>query len=130
MIKKILIVDDSGIARKMLRKCIPKEPCFEFFEATNGEEGLNMYNEIKPDITFMDLTMPVMGGAQALEEIKKVDEDAIVIVCTADVQMKSITKVMALGAFTIVKKPPTEETLADALLKASDSLKALRARQK
>ncbi|MCP4369288.1 MAG: response regulator, partial [Deltaproteobacteria bacterium] len=60
MTKKLLIVDDSPIARKMTKKIIPNKEDFEVFEATNGLEGLNKFKEISPDITFMDLTMPVM----------------------------------------------------------------------
>ncbi len=73
MTKKLLIVDDSPIARKIMKKILPKEDGFEIFEATNGLEGLNKFKEIRPDITFMDLTMPVMDGVEALEEIKKIN---------------------------------------------------------
>src|SRR6266496_2626581 len=113
MSKKILIVDDSPISRKMLKSCIPKDQGYEFFEAGDGLAGLEVFKEICPHITFMDLTMPVMDGVQALEEIKKLDKDAVVIVCTADIQVKSIEKVMGLGALLVVKKPPTKESVGD-----------------
>ncbi len=115
---KLLIVDDSPIARKILKKSLPKEEGFEMFEATNGLEGLNKFKEISPDITFMDLTMPVMNGLEALEEILKIDKSAMVIVSTADVQPKSISKVMSLGAFDIIKKPPKQEKVKEVMLKA------------
>ncbi len=115
---KLLIVDDSPIARKILKKFLPKEEGFEMFEATNGLEGLNKFKEISPDITFMDLTMPVMNGLEALEEILKIDKSAMVIVSTADVQPKSISKVMSLGAFDIIKKPPKQEKVKEVMLKA------------
>ncbi len=118
MTKKLLIVDDSPIARKMTKKIFPNKEDFEIFEATNGLEGLNKFKEISPDITFMDLTMPVMDGLEALEEILKIDKNAIVVVSTADVQPKSISKVMSLGAFDVIRKPPKREKLEEVVLEA------------
>ncbi len=122
MVKKLLIVDDSPIARRITKKILPKEEDFEIFEASNGLEGLNKFKEIRPDITFMDLTMPVMDGVEALEEIKKIDNNAIVIVSTADVQPKSISKVLSLGAFDVVRKPPKQENVKEVLLKAYEKI--------
>ena len=119
MISKILIVDDSPISRKMLKSCIPKDQGYEFHEAGDGLEGFNMYREIKPDVTFMDLTMPVMDGATSLQEIMNFDNNAVVIVSTADVQIKSITNVLNIGAFLVLKKPPTKESIFDALSQAA-----------
>lgn len=123
MINNILIVDDSPISRKMLKSCIPKDRGYIFHEAGNGLDGLELYKKIQPDVTFMDLTMPVMDGATALDEIIKYDKHALVIVCTADVQVKSIEKVTDLGAFLVVKKPPVKETILDALSKAEGKLR-------
>ena len=122
MINKILIVDDSPISRKMLKSCIPKDRGYVFLEAGDGLAGLEMYKENKPDITFMDLTMPVMDGATALDEIMKFNKNALVIVLTADVQIKSLARVMDLGAFLVVKKPPSKESIQDALSKAQERL--------
>jgi len=120
MIKKILIVDDSPISRKMLKSCIPKDGGFEYFEAGDGLEGLETFKEIRPDITFLDLTMPVMDGVQALDEMKKFDMNSIIIVATADVQVKSLERVIQLGAFHVLKKPPTKDGVQDILRKAAD----------
>jgi two-component system chemotaxis response regulator CheY len=125
MIEKILIVDDSPVSRKIMKTCIPEDGEYELFEAGDGQSGIDMYQEVKPDITFMDLTMPVMDGVQALQEIIKIYPKAIVVVCTADVQMKSIFKVMNLGALMVVRKPINKEAIADALKKAEDKLKSI-----
>ncbi len=122
MARKLLIVDDSPIARKILKKTLPKEEDFEISEAINGLEGLNKFKEISPDITFMDLTMPVMDGQEALEEIIKIDKNALVIVSTADVQPKSIERVMSLGAFDVVKKPPKHERIKEVVFKAYEKI--------
>ncbi len=122
MINVILIVDDSPISRKMLKSCIPKDREYVFHEAGDGLAGLELYKKKQPDVTFMDLTMPVMDGATALGEIIKYDKHALVIVLTADVQVKSITRVVELGAFLVVKKPPTKESIQEALLKAEEKI--------
>ncbi len=122
MIKTILIVDDSPIARKMLKSCLPKDQGYEFHEAGDGKQGCEQYNQLKPDVTFMDLTMPVMTGYEAIEEIIKQDKNALIIVVTADVQMKAIKKVLDLGAYMVLKKPLKREEIQSALLKAQDTL--------
>jgi len=76
MIEKILIVDDSPVARKMLKNSIPKNKGYEIFEATDGRDGIKKYQILKPEIVFMDLTMPGIDGYTALEEIRKFDNNA------------------------------------------------------
>lgn len=125
MVKKILIVDDSRISRSIIKKCIPDDAGYELYEAVDGQDGLEKFREIKPDIMLLDLTMPVMDGRECLTKLKKEFPDAIVIVCTADIQKDSIEEVMSLGALDIIKKPPKKETVQDALLKADIALKNL-----
>ena len=121
MSKKILIVDDSPIARKMLKSCIPKDQGYEFHEACDGKDGYEKYQELKPDLTFMDLTMPVMTGYESIDAIVKHDNNALIIVVTADVQMTAITRVMESGAFMVLKKPLKKEEIATAMSKAFES---------
>ncbi|NOZ70259.1 MAG: response regulator [Deferribacteres bacterium] len=123
MIRKILIVDDSPIARKMLKSCIPRDQGYEFHEAGDGREAVEKFREIRPDVTFMDLTMPVMNGYEAIEEIIRIDPKAVIIVVTADIQVKAVTKVMKLGAHMVLKKILRKEDVEDALLKAEDTLR-------
>lgn len=118
MAEKILVVDDSPISRKMLKSCFPKDREIQFLEAADGLSGLNSFIEHTPDITFLDLTMPVMDGVEALEKMKAHDPAAKIIVATADIQAKSIEKVMGLGALLVLKKPPTKDGVRDALAQA------------
>lgn len=122
MIKKILIVDDSPISIKIIKSCIPSDQGYELFDASNGQLAVEQYKQHQPDLTFMDLTMPVMNGFEALEEILKFDQKALVIILTADVQIKAVAKAHDLGAFTVVKKPPAKESIAAAIKEAEDSL--------
>ena len=119
MNRKILIVDDSPISRQIIKKCLPKDQPFEIFEAGDGKDGLEQFKKNKPAVTLLDLTMPVMDGFAALEEIKKVDGNAVVVVLTADIQQKTVDKVMALGALMVVPKPPSVEAIEEALLKSN-----------
>jgi len=122
MIKKILLVDDSPISRRIMKSCIPKDRGYELYEAGDGLAGFEAYKEIHPDVTFMDLTMPVMDGSEATGKIREFNPEAVVIVCTADIQIKSITNALDLGALMVMKKPPSKETVEDALSKAEEHI--------
>ena len=115
MKKRILIIDDSRISRTIIKKCIGNDAGYEFCEAENGLEGLEKYRSFSPDIMFLDMTMPVMDGRTFLKEIKKEDMNAKIIVCTADIQQKSLEEIFQLGVESIVKKPPTKETVQVAI---------------
>jgi two-component system, chemotaxis family, chemotaxis protein CheY len=120
--RKILIIDDSPISRKMLKSCFPAGNDFEFHEAGDGLQGFYRHQEICPDITFLDLTMPVMDGATCLAEVLKASPDAVIIISTADIQTRSIEQVMELGALMVLKKPPTKENVSIALATAEERL--------
>lgn len=122
MIKKILIVDDSPVARAIIKKCLPKDRDFELTEANNGQEGIQKFKEVRPDLTFLDLTMPVMDGFDALKVIKEEDNLAVVIVLSSDIQNKTVEKIVTLGADMVIPKPPSAESIQEALTKAAKLL--------
>ncbi|EAT14675.1 response regulator [Desulfuromonas acetoxidans] len=122
MLKSILIVDDSPVARMIMKKCLPADHGLTIYEAANGQEGISQYEAHKPDVTFMDLTMPVMDGFQALAEIKQKYPQAVVIVATADIQEKVLSRVATLGALHTIKKPPSKSALQEALDLAESAL--------
>lgn len=120
---KILIVDDSPVARKILRSCFPADRSFEISEAGDGSAGVAKFEEVRPDLVFTDLTMPGMDGFQALARIKKIDPGSLVVVCSADIQPKTIERVMEMGAFDMLKKPPSRDLVAAFFRKIDDFLK-------
>ena len=122
MIRKILIVDDSPVSIKIIKSCIPRDRGYELFDAADGRIGVELFKQIRPDLTFMDLTMPVMNGFEALQEIMKLDSQAMVVIATADVQIKAIARAHDLGAFSVVKKPPTKENIAAAISEVEDAI--------
>ena len=115
---KIMIIDDSLVARMSLKSCIPKDAGYEIKEGNDGSVAIELYQSFKPDVTFMDLTMPGVDGITALEEIRKLDPAAVIIILTADIQRKTIDKVLELGAFSVTKKPPVHEVVIAELDKA------------
>ncbi len=119
----LLIVDDSPIARQILKKCLPKESTLSIIEAGDGQEALEKFRQYRPEITFMDMTMPVMDGFQAIAEIKQIDPQAIIIAATADVQQKAKQRIAELGALMHLPKPVTPKGVRDALAKAEQALR-------
>ncbi len=120
MIKKILIVDDASVARRILKSCITKAEQYEFFEAGDGIEGFEMFKTERPDLTFLDINMPKMSGIECLESIRKVDPHATVVMCSAEINPASTVTVTSLGALAVISKPPTRESVQQAILMAND----------
>jgi len=118
-IKKVLIVDDSKVARMFVGKIIKKLGHEIIGEAQNGQDGFEKYKELKPDIVFSDIEMPILDGYEGLEKIIDFDSNAKVIMITSVVNTQIIQKIMALGAKDSLKKPITE----DKLKKIFDDLK-------
>lgn len=114
---KILIIDDSVVARLSLKACLPKDT-HQLLEAADGLQGVALFTTERPDITFLDLTMPGMDGAEALRQIRTADAHARVIILTADIQRKTIERVMQLGAYAVIKKPPSQEAVLTELNRA------------
>ena len=115
--KKILIVDDSAAARMFLKACIPTEHGYLLFEATDGEDAVSKYREVRPDITFLDLTMPELDGYGVLQKIRDINNDAVVVVLSSNIQKKSVERVKDAGAFDFIHKPPTNEKIHGVLEK-------------
>ena len=109
---KVLIVDDSRLARLSLIKSVKNvEPATEFFEAENGAIAIEVFKKERPSVVFLDLTMPVMDGYEALVEIVKIDSEAQVIVVSADVQPVAKLKVLKSGAKNMYPKPINNEKM-------------------
>lgn len=119
---KILVTDDSKMARKMVIKTLTEifNENVEIHEATNGQEALDLYKQLLPNIVFLDLTMPIMDGFEALEKIKEFDTNAKVVVISADIQKLSVDRALQLGAFNFVKKPIDSEKMRQILNKIKE----------
>ena len=114
-----LIVDDSKISRKWLIEMIPKKIVenAEIIEGCNGEEAITLYDQHRPDVVFLDITMPIIDGFEALERIRAINPDALVVMSSADRQKTTKEKVLALGTSAIISKPVDEQEFRTTLLK-------------
>ena len=115
---KILVADDSKLARLSLIKSIKGlEPHCEIIEAENGLIAVEQFEKYLPSIVFLDLTMPVMDGYEALEKIIEMNSKAQVVVVTADIQSQAQAQaqVMALGAKMVIPKPISSEKMQTVL---------------
>ena len=101
----ILIVDDSRTSRKILRRILEEAEHTVIGEAVNGEDGYLKYQELKPDVVTLDITMPKMDGLEALRLIKKHDENAIAIMITAAGQKEKMISAIKSGAADFISKP-------------------------
>lgn len=113
---KILVADDSKLARLSLIKILKglEEGC-EIIEAENGQIAVEKFQENSPSIVFLDLTMPIMDGYEALGKIIDINPKAQVVVVTADIQSQAQAQVMALGAKMVIPKPISSEKMQTVL---------------
>ncbi|MBQ8379949.1 MAG: response regulator [Clostridia bacterium] len=117
MRKTILICDDAAFMRLMLKDLLKKNEYNVVGEVVNGKEGIEKYQELKPDLVLMDITMPEMDGITALKEIMKIDKEAKVIMCSAMGQQDKVAEAMKLGAKDFVVKPFQPDKLLEVIKK-------------
>ena len=102
---KILVVDDAIFMRSMIRDIFARGPFVIAGEAENGLEAIRLYQELKPDLTTMDIVMPQMDGISALREIVRLDPHAKVVMCSALGQEALIAESIEAGARDFIVKP-------------------------
>ena len=115
---KLLLVDDLAFMRDAIKHIVESDSMKVTAEAKNGLEAVKLYEEFKPDIVLMDITMPVMDGLESLKNIRKIDPGAKVIMCSAMGQQKYIIKAIQLGARDFIVKPFKSERILSAIKKA------------
>lgn len=117
MAKNILICDDAAFMRMMIKDILTKNGYNVAGEAENGLKAVEKYNELKPDLVLMDITMPEMDGIQALKTIKSGDPSAMVIMCSAMGQQAMVIEAIQSGAKDFIVKPFQAERVLEAVKK-------------
>jgi two-component system chemotaxis response regulator CheY len=116
----ILIVDDLAFIKFVLRDILEKAGFRVVGEASSGDEAIGLYQEKRPDVVLMDITMPGMDGLTALKRIREIDPAARVIICSALGQQRLIVQAIQLGARDFIVKPFQPQRVVSALKKALD----------
>jgi two-component system chemotaxis response regulator CheY len=110
-----LIVDDSKIMRSLIRAMLTKLGHEVVGEATTGLEGYDLYFKLKPDMVTMDINMPILNGIDTLKKIKEHDENAKIILITANMQGAKLNNAISAGASGYLFKPLDESELENLL---------------
>lgn len=105
MSKRIMIVDDAAFMRMMLKNILTKGGYEICEEAQDGLQAVEKYQENKPDLVIMDITMPNLDGLGALKQIKALDKSAKIIMCSAMGQEAMVVDAIKEGAMDFIVKP-------------------------
>jgi two-component system chemotaxis response regulator CheY len=115
---RVLVVDDAAFMRKVVSDALAKGGHEVVGEAGNGVEAVARFQELKPEVTTLDITMPEKDGLAALKEIIELDPAARVIMCSALGQESKVLESIKLGARDFVVKPFQAERVNEAVSKA------------
>jgi two-component system chemotaxis response regulator CheY len=102
---RIMIVDDTLFMRHVLRSIATEEGWTVVGEAVNGIEAVQLYREHRPDVTTMDIVMPLKSGIEALADIIAFDRDARIVMCSALGQESLVEEARRAGARGYIVKP-------------------------
>ncbi len=123
MSRTILVVDDAAFMRMMIRDILAKEG-YTIHEAVNGRDAIEKFDEVRPDLVTMDITMPELDGISALKAIREADPKARILIVSAMGQQKMIVEALEAGALDFLVKPfqPTKvlETVKKCLQATGD----------
>lgn len=111
MSKRLLVVDDAAIIRKMICDTVSAAGWEVVGQATNGQEAIDLYQTLRPDAVTLDIVMPDFNGLHALEGIRKFDPNAKVVVVSAVDQKRVLKEALQLGAADFLVKPFDREVL-------------------
>ncbi|MDU2066174.1 MAG: response regulator [Sporomusaceae bacterium] len=115
---RVLIVDDAAFMRMMIKDILSKNGYEVVGEAENGARAVEKWQELRPELTTMDITMPEMDGIAAVKEIKKIDANAKVIMCSAMGQQAMVIEAIQAGARDFIVKPFQPDRVLEAVRKA------------
>lgn len=102
---KILICDDSILARKKLKDFLVSIGCVQILDAADGQMAIDIYKEKRPDIVFLDIVMPVKNGITAVKEIIAFDPEAYIIMTSSVGTQENLKEALKAGAKDFIQKP-------------------------
>jgi len=113
--KTVLVVDDSSFMRKYIKHILTQNNYDVIGEASNGEEAIEKYLELKPNVVTMDIAMDKINGIEASKRILELDNKANIVIVSSLSQKSIIVKLLESGVKDFVIKPIKEETLLKTL---------------
>ena len=118
---KIMLVDDAAFMRMMLKDILTKGGYDVVGEAENGLKAVEKYKELSPDLVLMDITMPELDGIGAVKQIKEIDPNAKIIMCSAMGQQAMVLESIQAGARDFIVKPFQQDRILEAVNKIFNS---------
>jgi two-component system chemotaxis response regulator CheY len=112
---RVLVVDDAAFMRKVVSDALASGGHEVVGEAGNGVEAVARFQELKPELTMLDITMPEKTGLEALADIIAIDPNAKVLMCSALGQESKVIEALKLGAKNFLVKPFKPEALLEAV---------------
>ena len=115
---RVLVVDDAAFMRMMVKDILSKNGYDVVGEAENGMKAVEKFNELRPDLVTMDITMPEMDGISAVKAIRKIDPKAKIVMCSAMGQQAMVIEAIQAGARDFIVKPFQADRVLEAVRKA------------
>lgn len=112
----VLLCDDALFMRTMLRGIVTAGDYEVIGEAENGRRAIEQYQALRPDIVVMDMVMPELSGVDAVREIRRIDPQARIVMCSAMGQQQLVADALAAGAQGFITKPFTASRVLEALV--------------
>ena len=117
---KVLICDDSILARKQLKDIVSSLGNPTFIEATDGQDAIDKYKENNPDVVFLDIVMPKKDGNLAIEEIIEYDPNATIIIASSGGTQSQLKCALKAGAKDFIQKPLEKQLVLDVIEKYTE----------
>lgn len=115
--KKILICDDSILARKQIKDIISDCGEATILEASDGQTSIDIYMKEKPDMVFLDIVMPKKDGNIAINEILAFDKDAVIVIVSSVGTQAQLKCALEAGAVDFIQKPFHKDQIVEAIRK-------------
>jgi DNA-binding NarL/FixJ family response regulator len=117
---RVLVVDDHKLFRDMVRSTLERHAEIEVVGAcADGIDAVQAFRAVRPDVVLMDVSMPIMGGAEATRELMAYDPSARVVLLTSAAHGQEVDRAIAAGARGYVRKGVDHQELIDAITAAA-----------
>ena len=110
-----LLIDDEPHIRKFVSLILKKLGGSRILEASNGQEGVDLYRTERPELVLLDVNMPGMTGLETLRQLREINPDVVAVMLTSLANRQTVDEAIELGAAHYIRKDSTKEEIAAAL---------------